>query len=512
MRYIVFDLEWNMAGGRYEEVGRPRIAKRFQNLQVRKIPTFEIFQIGAVCLDEQIKEVSRFEQKIKPQIYPEINKYVQRLTGIEQSQLKDAPYFATVIFDYYAWIFACLPAHEQIKLLNETPSDLFTVVEDNKVELNNELKIKNSAKLLECLHNLLKKAEILFCVWSTSDANPLKSNLRYYELNDLLPAKFLDLQKVYALFSGDQPGLHSVKRATEFLQLTETEDYHDALNDAKFTARIMQALLPAIRLAAWEYAKIPLPEKYLPNKMKASLAKLQEESKRNQRQTNMEKIEFSEFTVPYIKLTNVAESANVTAVDSVNSPGDATGGSIKSSTSVETAAAAKTADSAPDTATLAPLSNLTTSANSGDASADFNENLVRTIWQSSLERPSWLARKQTTTALISALQNRDRQRRKNSAAQIYTEQVHKRNNFDNICTLSDIEEKLRHKLELLGAEELANYLLTLSYDPNGKKEQNSEQLSAKRRPIDRIVDENTKIDMPEPVQDHLVKRINENLS
>lgn len=249
MIYIVFDLEWNMASGRYEEVGKPRVAKRFAHDTGKKIPSFEIFQIGAVSINENLEILDRFNTKIRPQIYPKINKYVERLTKIDCATLYKAPVFIQAVRDFYYWIWQQLPTQEQEKIAAVQHLSLETVENWDFV----------------ALQQALAQAEILFGTWSTSDAPPLISNLNYYDLCGILPANFVDIQRLYDLFSGDTAGTHSVKSAIEHLNIMVQEGYHDALNDAEYTVLIFQALLPALKLAAWDFASLPLPARYLAN-------------------------------------------------------------------------------------------------------------------------------------------------------------------------------------------------------------------------------------------------------
>ena len=58
MHYIVFDLEWNQAAGKIgHEGGLP----------------FEIVEIGAVKLNRRMQIIDRFEEVIKPRIYPHMH-------------------------------------------------------------------------------------------------------------------------------------------------------------------------------------------------------------------------------------------------------------------------------------------------------------------------------------------------------------------------------------------------------------------------------------------------------
>ena len=56
MNFIIFDLEWNNAYS-YAKKG-------FMN---------EIIEIGAVKLDENLKEIDRFREVVRPQVYKKLH-------------------------------------------------------------------------------------------------------------------------------------------------------------------------------------------------------------------------------------------------------------------------------------------------------------------------------------------------------------------------------------------------------------------------------------------------------
>ena len=74
MHYIVLDLEFNQSfpfktGKKTEPVA--------------ECP-FEIIQIGAVKLNEQFDILEEFNYMIRPQIYPRLHPFVEKITGIRE--------------------------------------------------------------------------------------------------------------------------------------------------------------------------------------------------------------------------------------------------------------------------------------------------------------------------------------------------------------------------------------------------------------------------------------------
>lgn len=184
MHYIVLDLEFNQ-GFDFKN-----------NKSINCIPScrFEIIQIGAIKLNENLQVIDTFNQYIKPNLYKEIHPYVEKLTGIKKEFLNDMPYFTQV-------------------------QPLFKSFIDNK-------------------------DECIFCVWGKSDLRALFRNLSYYNFieNDLI-LKYIDIQSLatkYLKFS--KGGVIGLKSAIEKFQIPIKEDFHNALNDAFYTTEIFKIL------------------------------------------------------------------------------------------------------------------------------------------------------------------------------------------------------------------------------------------------------------------------------
>lgn len=177
MHYIVFDLEWNMAG---------RANKVAPEIQAA-LP-FEIIEIGAVKLDEQFKLVSKFSNMVRPQLYPILSGHIAAVTKRFQQSMKFGLSFAQAANDFRKWC----------------------------------------------------GDDVVLCTWSESDASVLKSNLRYFGLSDLLPERCLDVQHLFDDIV-EQSGLQrSIEYAVDFLRLPKSQPFHQAVNDAWYTGAILQ--------------------------------------------------------------------------------------------------------------------------------------------------------------------------------------------------------------------------------------------------------------------------------
>ncbi len=185
MSYIVLDLEFNQAYD-FEK-----------NKTILLIPScrFEIIQIGAVKLDNNFNIIDKINLYIRPNLYKEIHPYVEKITGLSADFLKDKPSFKDAYIDF---------------------------------------------------EKFLGTEEHIFCTWGSGDLKALYRNLSYYNMlsSDLI-LKYIDIQNLttkYLKYS--KGGCIGLKTAIELLDLPIQQDFHDALNDALYTAEIFKKLSP----------------------------------------------------------------------------------------------------------------------------------------------------------------------------------------------------------------------------------------------------------------------------
>ena len=91
MDYIVLDLEWNQAVD----------GKEGEN---EKIP-FEIIEIGAIKLNSDYEEISRFSQVIKPEVYLKMHHVMKQLVHINKDELMQGKPFRDVAASFMEWCF-----------------------------------------------------------------------------------------------------------------------------------------------------------------------------------------------------------------------------------------------------------------------------------------------------------------------------------------------------------------------------------------------------------------------
>ena len=181
MNFVTVDLEWN---GSY----------------VKKVHGYfnEIIEIGAVKLDENLREIDRFQAIIRPAVSKKLTALVTDLTNITDEDLSDGGTFTGAMAAFRKWI---------------------------------------------------GKKETVILTWSTTDLLVFLENYRYFCKTDEIPfmTAYVDLQAYYQrqreLPASQQVGL---SRACEELGINgEDVTHHRALGDAILTGRILQKVYEA---------------------------------------------------------------------------------------------------------------------------------------------------------------------------------------------------------------------------------------------------------------------------
>lgn len=177
--FIVMDLEWNQSSAGKEAA-------------VEHLP-FEIFEIGAVKLNEKMEKVSEFHRLIRPCVYRRIHYIISEVTHVTAAELaKNGRPFAEVIREFIDWC-----------------GDDYT-----------------------------------FCTWGGMDLTELQRNMAYHEIEPPFPQPllFYDVQKLYSLLYSDGKTRESLDHAVEFFCLRSDAPFHRALEDADYTGKILARL------------------------------------------------------------------------------------------------------------------------------------------------------------------------------------------------------------------------------------------------------------------------------
>lgn len=178
MNYIVMDLEWNQCpNGKADEV--------------KELP-FEIFDIGAVKLDENRQIIDTFSCLVKPQVYMELHYIAKGLTHANMNELKKGRPFPEVAKEFIEWC----------------------------------------------------GKDFRVCTWGPSDLVELQRNLKFYGMENPFefPLFYYDVQKMFSIDIEDGKIRRSLETAVDMLQIKKTIEFHTAASDAMYTAKVMQHL------------------------------------------------------------------------------------------------------------------------------------------------------------------------------------------------------------------------------------------------------------------------------
>ena len=186
MHYIIFDLEFNQDP---DSLMIPRLRPDTPE-KMGKYP-LEIIQIGAVKLDMDFNNVGSFSRLIKPSIYSRISEFVTELTGITTDSLKAEQDFSQIYKEF-------------LEFVNEP--------------------------------------EVVLCIWGMTDMKELIRNAIYHKLDvKLLPNRYINIQPLTSVHLGQSKRKPlGLKYCVEALNIHVSYAFHDALNDALYTAEVFK--------------------------------------------------------------------------------------------------------------------------------------------------------------------------------------------------------------------------------------------------------------------------------
>lgn len=210
MQYIVLDLEWNQPisynSTAYKSVGSKLL--------------FELIQIGAVKVNEKFEIVDSFSVLIRPRHYVRLHPRIARITHITQEELEKAPDFNEAVEAFAAW------CGDDYALLT----------------------------------------------WGCDDVSVLAQNMSFFECNVKL-AGFYDIQKLFGEVIGNKKERRGLKAAMEHFEISpdeETMPFHNAVNDAYYTALVFARLPDPNKVL--EYPQTPRKLRHLNRAKKESQA------------------------------------------------------------------------------------------------------------------------------------------------------------------------------------------------------------------------------------------------
>lgn len=183
MNYIVFDLEFNQS---------LTSKKENKNLAFSKCP-FEIIQIGAIKLDENLQVISTMDRLVKPELYTSMNPFVEEITGITTDMLDTAKPFKKVYKEFIDFV---------------------------------------------------ESDRSVLCVWGTCDIKEFFRNIEYHNLDiSPFPKEYINLQLYVSKHLELPKGINiGLQNAVELLNLNLEGEFHNAFNDAYYTAEIFKKI------------------------------------------------------------------------------------------------------------------------------------------------------------------------------------------------------------------------------------------------------------------------------
>ena len=178
MKYIVFDLEWNQC-----PTGKEKENKRLP---------FEIIEIGAVKLNENLEKIDEFTTTIKPKVYKNLHYKIKEINKITQKELSESKGFKQAVTEFLDWC------------------------ED----------------------------DCTYCTWGSLDLMELQRNMQFYKMGRVFPFPllYLDIQKMFSIDKEDGKSRRSLMHAVEFLNKEMDDGFHRALNDSIYTWKVMQKI------------------------------------------------------------------------------------------------------------------------------------------------------------------------------------------------------------------------------------------------------------------------------
>ena len=103
--------------------------------------------------------------------------------------------------------------------------------------------------------------DYIFCTWGATDLYELQRNMDYYNIDNPFPFPLIyyDIQKFYSILYGDGKMRHTLEYAVNKLNISARADFHNALNDAHYTALICKKIdfFEAKKRFSIDYYNIP---------------------------------------------------------------------------------------------------------------------------------------------------------------------------------------------------------------------------------------------------------------
>lgn len=171
---------------------------------------FEIIEIGAVKVNEDYEIISEYSSLIKPRIYKKLHNSIRSMLNYDEKELKNGKPFAEACAEFLEWC----------------------------------------------------GEDYIFCTWGASDLYYLQTNMDFYYMDRLeFPLKYYNLQQIFADIYNSDHTICKLEKAVQMMELDADEPFHAAINDARYTARILAAIRPKDLFERYSYDIYRHPKK-----------------------------------------------------------------------------------------------------------------------------------------------------------------------------------------------------------------------------------------------------------
>ena len=98
----------------------------------------------------------------------------------------------------------------------------------------------NFTQVYKEFKKFISSKKSVLCVWGTSDLKELYRNVNYYNLpSKTLPKSYINIQEYASKYFKNPTGKSiGLQNAISILGVEQNKSYHDALNDAYYTAQV----------------------------------------------------------------------------------------------------------------------------------------------------------------------------------------------------------------------------------------------------------------------------------
>lgn len=179
MNYIVFDTEFNQP--------QPKLFNPNIKFRPNRISPFEIIEIGAVKINENLEIEDTFQSFVDPVIYKRLSPIVSRKTRITKKDLKKGESFPKIMKAFQKWI----------------------------------------------------GEEYILCTWSNNDIREMVRNCKYHNIDSEWLQHYYDIQLHCTKLLG-LPKHHAIglRNALQAFEIEQDTGFHRAIEDALYTARV----------------------------------------------------------------------------------------------------------------------------------------------------------------------------------------------------------------------------------------------------------------------------------